>query len=100
MSATLGKLRGAFPMQAVLVGSVVASVLACSVASAARLEFEALFSSTVVYSVYLRGESTSFNGVGFSIKPDHGSQFLDVTSGLVAGVPRPPGDPFTYRNRM
>jgi hypothetical protein len=75
-----------------------ACALACTATNAARLEIDWPTSANGVYSFFLHGEMTTFNGVGFSVKPVF--QFLDVTSGLVAGAPRPPGDPFTYRNRL
>jgi hypothetical protein len=78
-----------------------ACTLVGTIANAARFEVEPLSGSpTGVYSFYLRGESTTFDGVYFSSKPLHGAQFLNVNSGIVGGMPRLPGDSFTYRNRL
>jgi hypothetical protein len=50
-----------------------------------------------VVAIYLSDESTAFNGVSFQLCPD--VAFENINSGLAAGVPRPVGQPFTYRNR-
>jgi hypothetical protein len=84
-----------------LMSLVVAAVaLTSSEANAALLTVEpAGVSFNGVYTLYLAGESTVFNGVGLSVKPDGGAMFLNATSAPFLGIPRPPGDPFTYRNR-
>ncbi|WP_172991871.1 PEP-CTERM sorting domain-containing protein [Lacipirellula parvula] len=42
-----------------------------------------------------------FNGLAVQIKPNGGgASFANVNSGLTAGVPRPAGQAFTYRNRV
>lgn len=51
-----------------------------------------------VYALYLRGESTVFNAVELTVTPA-GSAFQNTLSGVFNGAPRPPGQPFTYRNR-
>lgn len=52
-------------------------------------------------SLFLRGESLNdgFNGMSVLIRPDFGASFANVNPGLTAGVPRPAGQAFTYRNR-
>jgi hypothetical protein len=77
-----------------------ACALSGTFANAARLVYEPLSSPTGVYSFYLYGEATTFNAAAFSVKPAGGAQFQNLNSGLVAGAPRPPGQSFTYRNRM
>jgi hypothetical protein len=78
-----------------------AIAFACSASKAALLTVEPPFSANGVYSFYLHGESTTFNGVAFSVKP-HCPElpFQNVTSGFVVGLPRPAGQNFTYRNRL
>ncbi|WP_428308392.1 PEP-CTERM sorting domain-containing protein [Lacipirellula sp.] len=75
--------------------------LACaftvSAANAAVMTYEKNANNT--YSLYLDGQSTAFNGVSFVAKPDGSAQFQTVNTGLAAGVPRPAGALFTYRNR-
>jgi hypothetical protein len=77
-----------------------ACALACSTAHAARIEVDPPLIGAGLHSFYLVGESTTFNAIYFSVKPLHGAQFRDINSGLNAGVPRPPGQSFTYRNRL
>jgi hypothetical protein len=87
-------------MNARSVLAIVACASACSTANAALLTVEpAGVSPNGVYTLYLAGESTVFNGVGLSVKPDGGATFLNVAAGI-GTAPRPPGDPFTYRNRL
>jgi hypothetical protein len=88
-------------MKNLLAVAAVASIFACSVANAARLSYEpAPTSPNGVYSIYLAGEDTVFNGVGLSVKPDGGASFQNPTSGNVAGAPRPAGFEGSYRNRL
>ncbi|BBO31468.1 hypothetical protein [Lacipirellula parvula] len=49
-------------------------------------------------SLFLRGDAlnNSFNGMSLEVT---GNSFLNLRNGLDAGVPRPAGQPFTYRNR-
>jgi len=70
---------------------------AVSAVDAAVMTYEKNANNT--YTVYLAGQGTSFNGVSFSAKPDGGAAFQTVNTGLAAGVPRPAGALFTYRNR-
>jgi hypothetical protein len=89
-------------MKNLLALATVASALACSAANAARVVVDPPVSPTGVYSIYLHGETTTFNGVGLSVKPDNAAMpFLDVNSGNLPGGagPRPAGDSFSYRNR-
>jgi hypothetical protein len=80
--------------------ALVAWTFACSATNAARLIVEpAAVSPNGVYVLYLHGESTVFNALGLSVKPDNGAGFLDVNSGNIVTRPRSPGDSFTYRNR-
>jgi hypothetical protein len=60
-----------------------------------------------VYSIYLNGEAHSgaFDYIRFFAVPlspfgPSAASFLSLNGGLAAGVPRPPGQAFTYRNRM
>lgn len=68
-----------------------------SAANAANMSFTTNANGTV--SLYLAGEATAFNGISFSAKPDGAAQFQTINTGLAAGVPRPAGALFTYRNR-
>lgn len=54
-----------------------------------------------VYSFYIDGDDQNgkFDTLYFETRALTG-EFLNVTSGNVFGVPRPPGDPFTYGNTM
>jgi hypothetical protein len=80
---------------------VAAVALTSSEANAALLTVEpAGVSPNGVYVLYLAGESTVFNGVGLSVKPDGDALFLNTAAGNVLGVPRPPGHSSTYRNRF
>lgn len=88
-------------MKNLLALAALASAFACSVANAAILSVEPTGpAANGIYSVYIDGQSTTFNGLGLSVKPDGGAAFLNVSSGNVAGAPRPAGDAFTYRNRL
>lgn len=88
-------------MKNLLALAAVASVLACSAASAATLVVTPDgVSPNNVYTIYLEGQGTTFNGAGLSVKPDGSALFENVTTGNLAGAPRPAGDPFTYRNRL
>ncbi|WP_428308388.1 hypothetical protein [Lacipirellula sp.] len=52
------------------------------------------------YSLYLDAQTTVFDYVKFSIKPrGYPPAFQSLNTGLSAGVPRPAGQLFTYRNR-
>lgn len=80
---------------------VAACALACTLAHGALLTVEpAGVSPNDVYTLYLAGESTVFNGVGLSVKPDNGVWFLNVNSATVWTYPSPPGRTSTYRNRF
>jgi hypothetical protein len=88
-------------MKNFLVLAALASAFVCSAANAARLVVEPLLpAANGVYSLYLDGEATTFNGVSLSVKPDGGALFQNLTSGIVGGNARGPGDAFSYRNRL
>src|SRR5688500_13452814 len=72
--------------------------LSTSVANAATLSVTQY--PQTVYAIFIDGESTVFNALGFSAKPNGGATFRNVTSATVWTYPRPPGFPFTYRNRF
>ena len=78
-----------------------AMLIACSLPSS--FAYAAALSVTThpqnVYAIYLDGESTVFNGVGFSAIPNDGVSFLNVPA-VSIGRPRPAGQPFTARNRF
>jgi len=76
------------------------AVLVCSAANAAILTVEPPISASGVYSLYLNGEATTFNGVALSVKPDGGAAFQNVNSGNGPAGPRGAGEAFTYRNRL
>ena len=80
----------------------VVSVVACSVANAASVTVVTSSTSPTAYSIYLNGESANgnFDTVFVKLLPNPGSQFTNQNSGLSAGVPRPAGQPFSYRNRL
>jgi hypothetical protein len=87
-------------MKALMSLAAVAVALTSATASAARLTVEpAGVSPNGVYALFVVGESTVFNGLGVSVKPDGDATFWDVISGGPIGPPRPPGQSFTYRNR-
>jgi hypothetical protein len=80
---------------------VAAYALACSAANAALLTIEpAGVSPNGVYALFVAGESTVFNALGLSVKPDGDAMFLNVHSASLWAYPRPPGQSFTYRNRF
>lgn len=84
-------------MKSFFVLAALVCALTVSSASAALLSYETNANGT--HSFYLAGESTAFNGISFTATPNAGAQFQTVNSGLSAGVPRPAGALFTYRNR-
>jgi hypothetical protein len=69
----------------------------CCAANAATLSFR---KSGDAYVVFLDGGSTEFDTIEVSIPSRSPQVFTNITSGQVAGVPRPPGQQFTYYNRM
>jgi hypothetical protein len=74
-------------------------LLACSTATAASLSFTQTGNAT---SWFLNGESENgrFNGIKVTATISPPVTFTNPHSGIVAGAPRPPGQAFTYRNRM
>jgi hypothetical protein len=80
--------------------TLIACASACSAANAALLTVEpAGISSNGVYTLYLAGESTVFNALGLSVKPNGDAMFLNLPAIIGLGIPRPPGGPYTDRNR-
>jgi hypothetical protein len=53
------------------------------------------------WSLFIRGDELNgmFDTVDVSYTPASGGQFANLASGLNAGVPRAPGEPFTFVNR-
>jgi hypothetical protein len=85
-------------MKKILVVLAMMSAFACTAANAATLRMiDADFMSP--YALYLNGEVDVFDTVELTVTPKPGATFTNPTSGLVAGVPRPAGDAFTYLNR-
>jgi len=87
-------------MKTILIMAVGLCAVGGSVANAAHLVITT--PSPSVYSIYLNGaaDNGNFDTVIFEAKPDAGFQFSNVNSGLASGAPRPPGQSFTYRNRV
>jgi len=83
---------------------VVASLamLACSAAHAAAIYVEESSANPGAFAIYLDGQSHNgnFNVVDFKVSPVAPATFQNVNSGLSAGVPRPPGQAFTYYNQL
>jgi hypothetical protein len=51
------------------------------------------------YSLYINTNGTVMNGLDMQATPNRGSSWLNPSSGLSSGAPRPAGQAFTYRNR-
>jgi hypothetical protein len=81
--------------------AVALGVTLCSTVNAASLRVSPEYSPTGVYSVYFSGgeHNGNFDTIIVDIVPGPGTQFLNTNSGLSAGAPRLPGEPFTYINR-
>jgi hypothetical protein len=87
--------------QLLSLGAVFSLALGASV-SAASLRFSPCDSPTGIYSLYLNGgaDNGNFDTIIVDINPSPGAQLLNPHSGAVGGSPRPPGDAFTYINRL
>jgi hypothetical protein len=85
------------PMKKFLVVLAMMSAFACTAANAATLRLDADITSP--HSLYLNGGADVFDTVEVTVVPGSGVTITNPNSGLVAGVPRPAGDPFTYLNR-
>jgi hypothetical protein len=86
-------------MKNLLALAALASAFACSAANAAILSVDPPLSAGGVYSLYVSGEGTAFNGVALSVKPNDGALFQNLNSGNGPAGPRLAGEAFTYRNR-
>jgi hypothetical protein len=78
------------------------AVLHCAVANAATMSIITQSNgANRIYTIYLAGgpDNGNFNTVILEATPTAGKEFLNFCSGLSSGAPRPPGTPFTYRNR-
>jgi len=84
-------------MKYVLGLAAVVCALAASTMSAAQLSVTPYPNN--VDAIFIDGESTVFNALGFSATPIDGAMFLNINSGGLS-FPQPPGNPFTYRNRL
>jgi hypothetical protein len=84
-----------FSISAALVG-----FFACASAEAASLHLVPAATNSS-WAIYLDGspQNGDFNAVKFDATPVGGT-FLNTTGGLDGGVPRPPGQAFTYYNRL
>ncbi|WP_428308389.1 hypothetical protein [Lacipirellula sp.] len=83
-----------------LVAGLALLAISNSSSFAAYLTYQTHDNSAV--SVYLVGEALNgnFDAIEFRATPLGSSTFLNPNQGLTAGVPRPPGNPFTYRSRF
>jgi hypothetical protein len=97
---------GMSQMKALFSLALAVCILAASTAQAARV---AVTTNGNVASVYLKAAKGAENGgdlngdfdtLDFLFNSSTGVEMTNITSGNNAGVPRPAGDPFTYRNRV
>jgi hypothetical protein len=79
-----------------LVAVALASAFVCTAAHAATITTTQNGSA---HSLYLNGETDVFDTVEVVVTPEPGNTFTP-RSGIEPGVPRPPGQPFTYLNRV
>jgi hypothetical protein len=79
----------------------VAYLIACTSASAASIQVQRNFDNGT-FAVFLEGgaDNGNFDSFIFKAKPFGGATFTHQSSGLSAGQVRPPGEPFTYPNRL
>lgn len=77
-------------------------LLAFLAANAGGASFYLAYPAPNVWTLYLDGKELNgaFDTIYVKTSISAPSTFSNVTSGLVAGVPRPPGQPFSYLNRM
>jgi hypothetical protein len=86
----------------------IAALLAVCVAAAASSAYAApIYSVTATpqggntaYSLYVDTNGTAFNGLDMQATPTAPATWVNPNGGLNAGVPRPAGQAFTYRNRF
>ena len=87
-------------MKRILLVAAVVSAFACSVANAASVSVRT--GSPGAYSIWLDGQEAdgNFDTVFVELIPTAPATFANQNSGNNAGVPRPAGEPFSYRNRQ
>jgi len=76
--------------------------LATSGAKAAPIVSQKLMGTSganQIVALYLNSNGTQFNGIDFQATPPAANTWQNPNGGLNAGVPRPAGQAFTYRNR-
>jgi hypothetical protein len=83
-----------------LIFAAIVSAIACAQADAASIHLVPAANGTA-HSLYLDGESAVFDKVEVIITPDPGTTFTRIANGgIEPPLPRPPGQAFTYINRV
>jgi len=85
-------------MKNLLALAAVASLFVASAANAAVLSVTSN-AAQGIYSALINTGSDVIDTIDVKFTPGAGSTFINNNSGLASGVPRNPGDPFTYPNR-
>jgi hypothetical protein len=86
-------------MKLSVVAAIAYAVIAPSPIRAATLSYT---QTGDVYAIVVDAEehNGAFETVVFEARPMGSSAFANQATGNVVGIPRPPGDPFTYMNRL